>query len=85
MTLDKVEIDLKSAFGCGMVYVALSRASSLDGMRLLSFDKHKIKASPKAIEFLNSITSSNSSAKTDDDDGSSTKSLKRKHEETQID
>lgn len=58
MTLDKVEMDLKSAFDYGMVYVALSRSCSLEGMRLLSFDKRKIKASPEAIDFLDQIKQS---------------------------
>lgn len=59
MTLDKVEMDLKSAFGYGMVYVALSRASSLEGLRLLSFDKKKVQADPTAIEYMESVSKKN--------------------------
>lgn len=58
MTLDRVEMDLARAFGPGMVYVALSRASSLDGLSLASFDKALIKASPIAIQFMNQVNGS---------------------------
>ncbi|GLJ34342.1 hypothetical protein SUGI_0690540 [Cryptomeria japonica] len=47
MTLDRVETDLRRAFDYGMVYVALSRVKSLDGLRLIGFNPSKIKAHPK--------------------------------------
>ncbi|GLJ34332.1 hypothetical protein SUGI_0690360 [Cryptomeria japonica] len=47
MTLDRVEIDLSRAFEHGMVYVALSRIKSLEGLRLTGFDPQKIIAHPK--------------------------------------
>lgn len=43
MTLDRVETDLSRAFDFGMVYVALSRVRSLEGLNLKAFDPSKIK------------------------------------------
>lgn len=37
LTLDKVFIDLKGAFDSGQAYVALSRATSLQGVELRGF------------------------------------------------
>lgn len=38
MTLNRLHTDLSRAFGCGMVYVALSRVRSLAGLRLSGFN-----------------------------------------------
>ncbi|KAK9153661.1 hypothetical protein Sjap_001141 [Stephania japonica] len=51
MTLDVLHTNLSRAFGCGMVYVALSRVRSLEGLHLSGFDSSKIKANPKVLEF----------------------------------
>ncbi|GLJ34333.1 hypothetical protein SUGI_0690370 [Cryptomeria japonica] len=56
MTLDRVETDLSRAFEFGMVYVALSRIKSLEGLRLTGFDPQKIKAHPKVFDFYESFT-----------------------------
>lgn len=42
VSLDEVTLDLGRAFCHGMVYVALSRVRSLDGLRVLSFDADRI-------------------------------------------
>ncbi|KAF6167112.1 hypothetical protein GIB67_041367 [Kingdonia uniflora] len=47
MTLKCFETDLSKTFGCGMVYVALSRVKSLEGLHLNGFDPSKIKANAK--------------------------------------
>ncbi|XWS33017.1 hypothetical protein CRYUN_Cryun22dG0041300 [Craigia yunnanensis] len=51
MSLDQIHTDLSRAFGCGMVYVALSRVRSLDGLHLSGFSPSAIKAHPKVLQF----------------------------------
>lgn len=38
MTLNRVKVDLKGTFDVGQAYVAISRATSLDGLELRGFD-----------------------------------------------
>lgn len=57
MTLDKIYTDLSRAFGCGMVYVALSRVRSLEGLQLSGFNPSKIKAHPKVLQFYKKFSS----------------------------
>ncbi|KAK9284801.1 hypothetical protein L1049_023978 [Liquidambar formosana] len=51
MTLDRLHTDLSRAFGCGMVYVALSRVRSLEGLHLSGFRSSKIIAHPKVLQY----------------------------------
>lgn len=51
MTLDSLHTDLSRAFGCGMVYVVLSRVRSFAGLHLSGFNPSKIKAHPKVLQF----------------------------------
>lgn len=51
MTLFKLHTDLSKAFGYGMVYVALSRLRSLDGLYLSGFKPWTVKAHPKVLEY----------------------------------
>lgn len=51
MTLDRLHTDLSRAFGCGMVYVALSRVRSLKGLSLSGFSPAKIRTHPKVLQF----------------------------------
>jgi len=51
MTIDFLEVDLRNVFEAGQAYVALSRARTLEGLRVLSFDVRKIWSSPKVVEF----------------------------------
>ncbi|XP_010275116.1 PREDICTED: ATP-dependent DNA helicase PIF1-like [Nelumbo nucifera] len=58
MTLNCLHTDLSRAFGCGMVYVALSRVRSLEGLYLSGFKPSKIKAHPKVLEFYQRFSNS---------------------------
>jgi len=51
VTIDFLEVDLRNVFEAGQAYVALSRARTLEGLRVLSFDVRKIWSSPKVVEF----------------------------------
>lgn len=51
MSLDHLRTDLRRAFAYGMVYVALSRAKTLDGLDLAGFRPSKIRAHPKVLQF----------------------------------
>ncbi|CAG9788773.1 unnamed protein product [Diatraea saccharalis] len=51
LTLDCVEMSLSKIFEAGQAYVALSRAQSLDTLRVLDFDSRHVWADPHVLEF----------------------------------
>lgn len=51
LTLDCVEMSLSKVFEAGQAYVALSRAQSLDSIRILDFDKRQVWADPDVLRF----------------------------------
>ncbi|RVE49816.1 hypothetical protein evm_005546 [Chilo suppressalis] len=51
LTLDCVEMSLSKIFEAGQAYVALSRAQSLDTLRVLDFDSRHVWADPSVLEF----------------------------------
>ena len=55
MTLDKVECVLGDAFAEGQVYVALSRVTSLHGLRLNSFSASKVRANASVAAFYRAM------------------------------
>lgn len=51
MSLDCVEISLSRVFASGQAYVALSRARSLQGLRVLDFDPLVVRCDARALRF----------------------------------
>ncbi|XP_049875680.1 ATP-dependent DNA helicase PIF1 [Pectinophora gossypiella] len=51
LTLDCVEMSLSKIFEAGQAYVALSRAQSLDTLRVLDFDSRHVWADTSVLEF----------------------------------
>lgn len=51
LTLDCVEMSLSKVFEAGQAYVALSRAKSLDSVRILDFDAKQVWANPQVLQF----------------------------------
>lgn len=51
LTLDCVEMSLSKVFEAGQAYVALSRAKSLDSVRILDFDPKQVWANPQVLQF----------------------------------
>ncbi|KAL1944914.1 hypothetical protein VTO73DRAFT_2534 [Trametes versicolor] len=54
-TLERVKVDLAKVFEKGQAYVALSRATSLDGLQVLHFDPLKVQAHPKVVEWSKTL------------------------------
>ncbi|RDB15851.1 ATP-dependent DNA helicase PIF1 [Hypsizygus marmoreus] len=54
-TLDRVRVDLGKVFEKGQAYVALSRATSLEGLQVLNFDPNKVNAHPKVAEWSKTL------------------------------
>ena len=55
MSLDCVEISLGRVFECGQAYVALSRARSLESLRVVDFDPSCVRAHQSVVEFYRQV------------------------------
>lgn len=62
-TLDRVTVDLGRVFEKGQAYVALSRATTQQGLRVLNFDKSKVMAHPKVVDFYKKLYSADAASK----------------------
>lgn len=58
-TLERVTVNLGRVFERGQAYVALSRATSQQGLRVLGFDKSKVMAHPRVVDFYGKLSSAN--------------------------
>ncbi len=59
LSIDKAILDLADCFCNHMVYVALSRVRSLEGVYLHSFNPKKITVNEKLVDFINEIETKN--------------------------
>jgi hypothetical protein len=55
MTLDSAEIDLSKTFEVGQGYVALSRVKSIEGLKLLGFNKKALEVNQLILKIDNRI------------------------------
>ncbi|XP_020375077.1 ATP-dependent DNA helicase PIF1 [Rhincodon typus] len=55
MSLDCVEISLARVFESGQAYVALSRARSLEGLRVMDFDRRVVHANTDVLSFYSRL------------------------------
>jgi ATP-dependent DNA helicase PIF1 len=62
-TLERVKVDLGKIFEKGQAYVALSRATTQEGLQVLNFRKEKVMAHPRVIGFYNKLYSADSAIK----------------------
>lgn len=62
-TLARVKVDLGRVFEKGQAYVALSRATTQEGLQVLRFDKMKVMAHPRVVSFYQKLYSAESAIK----------------------
>lgn len=56
-TLQRVKVDLGRVFERGQAYVALSRATSKEGLQVTRFEPRKVMVHPKVTEFYSNLVS----------------------------
>ncbi|GAB1320338.1 DNA helicase [Madurella fahalii] len=62
-TLERVKVDLGKVFEKGQAYVALSRATTQQGLQVLRFQKDRVMAHPRVVDFYNKLYSAESAVK----------------------
>ena len=55
MSLDAVEVDLSGVFEDGQAYVALSRARTVAGLRVIGFDPRRTTTSARVLQFYDTL------------------------------
>ena len=58
MTLDCVSVSLSRVFECGQAYVALSRAKSLDNLKVLDLSESSVRANQRVVKYYVSLRKS---------------------------
>ena len=58
-TLDLLEVDLRGCFEYGQAYTAVSRATSMDRLRVLNFDLAGVKAHARVVRFHDDLVARN--------------------------
>lgn len=56
-TLERVKVDLGRVFEKGQAYVALSRATTQQGLQVMRFDARKVMVHPKVVTFYDNLIS----------------------------
>lgn len=56
-TLERVKVDLGRVFEKGQAYVALSRATTQEGLQVTRFDARKVMVHPKVVTFYDNLVS----------------------------
>lgn len=56
LTIPKVKVDLARVFEKGQAYVALSRATSRDGIQVLNFDRQKVQSHQQVERFYKTLS-----------------------------
>lgn len=67
-TIDLLDVDLSGCFAPGQAYVAISRGTSLDTLRVRNFSKRAVITSPKVVHFHEQIQIMDRKRKRDDFD-----------------
>lgn len=62
-TLERVKVDLGNVFEKGQAYVALSRATTQEGLQVLNFQKARVMAHARVVEFYNKLYSAETAVK----------------------
>lgn len=55
MTIPRIETDISQCFDSGQAYVALSRATTLEGLGILGYRRDRIRADPRVLAFYDSM------------------------------
>ena len=53
--MERLKVDMGKIFEAGQAYVALSRATSLDGLQVLNFDKRAVQSDERVEAFYNGL------------------------------
>ena len=61
MSLDAVDVSLANVFEAGQAYVALSRARSLEGLRVREFSRGAVRADAEVLNFYQDMQEASSS------------------------